>query len=433
MNRRLLLFGLFLILVLELLRPFSLRLMPGVSYKNLALYLLLIFLGLRAATSPQGMRFRDLDVHAVFLAFLLYVFISWAVLAALDPTYNSWRGFVAMKGQWLDYYLLLLIYRYGIDSLEDALWLLKACTLTLLLITVPIFMDYVNLPNLAFFGTHKGRAEGLMGEANIYGAFLVFFLPIAFAVLVNRRPRPGWFWKLTLVLCVFMLLATGSRGAYVAAIVGPIAATWYLRRYVNARAIFRIGGQSLLALAILGALAVVIFDLWFIVERLFAIDPQSSAGRIDIWSAALRVMLEWPMSFVVGYGWNAFGESGLWKSAHSEYINALYELGVIGLLLLVVLFAVVIGRSRAALRSMPPELGRLQIAHIYAMVAVMVDVVFVQVQSFWPLFWIYAGLMMCVQAHCNEAVAGKESAEPVAEPPAPDESYRLPGASAFRG
>lgn len=435
MNRRLLLFGLFLVLIVELMRPFSMKIMPGVSYKNLVLYLLVVYLGLRAATSPQGVRFRDLDVHSVFLAYLIYIFLTWAVAGALDPTYNSWSGFVAMKGQWVDYYLLFLIFRYGVQSLEDTIWLLKACTLTLLVITVPIFMDYVNLPDLGFFPTHKGRVEGLMQEANQYGGFLVFFMPTAFAMLAIYRPRPAWFWRLTLILCLFLLLATGSRGAWVSALGAAVLGTLYLRRYVNARAIFRVGGQGLLALTILGALGVVIFDLWFILERLFSFErgfDNASSGRIEIWSTALRVMREWPWSFVVGYGWNSFGESGLWISAHSEYLNALYEIGAIGLVLLVGVLAVVMSRSRAALRTMPREFGRLQIAYIYGTMALLIDIVFVEVPAVWSLFWIFTGLMMTVQAHCRDAAAGEAQPAPEGEPPAPD-SPSLPRVSAYRG
>ena len=159
---------------------------------------------------------------------------------------------------------------------------------------------------------------------------------------------------------------------------------------------------------------------------------DASSGRIDIWSAALRVMLEWPLSFVVGYGWNTFGTSGIWKAAHSEYINALYELGAIGLVFVLALFAVIIGRARAALRFMPFELARLQIAYIYAVVGVLVAVVFVEVPAVWSLFWIYAGLMMSVQAHCKDTAAGTVPADAVAGPPPSDESYPLRSASAYR-
>ncbi len=415
MIRRLLLFGLFLILVLEIMHLFRLAVMPGLSYKNLALYLLLILLGVRTALSEARFRFRDLDIHAAFLGVIIYVFLTWAIASAFDPTYDSWRGFVKMKGQWVDYYLLFLIFRYGVDTVEDSVWLLRACTLTLLLLQLVVFIDYLNIPDLGLFYTHGLRAEGFVGEVNQYGAFLVFFLPVAAALLMDLRPRPVLFWWPMIGVSIFMLIVTVSRGSYVAAVGSMFASAWFLRRYVNARAIIRIGGAVILCVALLVVLAVFALDLWIIVERVMRIEGEdlemASSGRLEIWAAAFRVMLEWPYSFLVGNGWFTWDESGIWKSAHSEYVHALFELGSIGLMLILVLFAVLLFRTRRAIAQLPLEQRRLQVAYTFGIMAVFLAVVFVQIAEVWPMIWVYTGLIVKLQ---DESAAS--NAVPAVEP-----------------
>jgi hypothetical protein len=421
--RRLLLFGLFLILVLEVMHLFPLAILPGLSYKNLAVYLLLIMLGVRAALSEKRLRLRDPDIHAAFLGLIIYVFLTWSIASAFDPTYDSWRGFIAMKGQWIDYYLLFLIYCYGVDTAEDSLWLLRACTLTLLLVQLVVFVDYHNVPDLGLFYTHGLRAEGFVGEVNQYGAFLVFFVPVAVALLMDLRPRPQWFWWLMIGVSIFMLIVTVSRGSYVAAIGSMFASAWFLRRYVNARAIFRIGGAVLLSTVVLVIVAVFVLDLWFIVERVLWSSEEdirtASSGRLEIWTAAFQVMMEWPYSFLVGNGWFRWNESGIWKSAHSEYVHALFELGSIGLMLILVLFAVLLFRTRRAIGELTVEQRRLQIAYTFGIMAVFLAVAFVQIAEVWPIIWVYTGLIVKLQ-HESAASSPVPEESPVGGAPPAD-------------
>ena len=197
------------------------------------------------------------------------------------------------------------------------------------------------------------------------------------------------------------------------------ASAWFLRRYVNARAIFRIGGAAILSVALLVVVAVFALDLSIIIDRVMRFEEQdlvtASAGRLEIWAAAIRVMLEWPLSFLVGNGWFTWDESGIWKSAHSEYVHALFELGSIGLMLILSLFAVLLVRTRTAIGQLPPEQRRLQVAYTFGIMAVFLAVVFVQISAVWPMIWVYTGLIVKLQNESTAVTAGEPGAgEPAA-------------------
>jgi O-antigen ligase len=425
---RLLLFILFLILVLEQTRLVPLALLPGLSYKNLLIYLLVMFLGIRAALSPTGLRLTDVDVHLAFLALITYAFLTWSLWGAFDATYPSWRAFIAMKSQYVDYYLLLLIFRYGLASLADTVWMLRAIVGSVLLVSTAVLVDYAF--GFQLFGTHHGRLEGFIGEANQFGALLTFFLPIAIATTQSFARRARWLWWLLVAVMALLLIATGSRGSYLGVIAGSFLAAWYLRRHVDFLAVLKIGGVGLAIASLLVIVAVLAFQMDFIVERVTGtVDDTTGAGRVEIWSAAFRVMLEWPLSFLVGYGWFSYGSSGIWKGMHSEYFRTLYELGIVGLLAFLALIVVLLGRTRASLNRLMPELRRIEIAYVFGLVSILVAAAFVDISSIWPFVWIMTGLMLGIQAPSPQpagADRGLADDDPL-PPPAVDGVKTPPG------
>ena len=124
----------------------------------------------------------------------------------------------------------------------------------------------------------------------------------------------------------------------------------------------------------------------------------ASSGRWAIWSAALGVMLEAPYSFLVGYGWNTFETSGIWKSAHSEYVNWYFETGLIGLGIFVVLMLLIIRRTRVSLAGIAGPARRPIIGFAVGMIILAIDIAFVQVYNSWSIIWVVIGLTAGLQA-----------------------------------
>jgi len=263
-------------------------------------------------------------------------------------------------------------------------------------------IDYLNIPDLGIIGAHQGRIEGPIGAANQYGALLAFLIPVTIACMPAEQARAGrWFWQVGVLVSAILLIATGSRGAFLSVIVGSFVGVIYLRNYLDVRQVLRFAAIAfLIAILLFAAFAILNFE--FLMQRFEKTASESlgiaSSGRVDLWRAAILIMLEWPMSFIVGYGWNAFESSGMWKSLHNEYLDRWYEMGVIGLALYIAVLRVMVARVRRSLENMPDEIRRIMIGYTFGMMMTFVNLFFVAIPDPWTVIWIITGLIMGLQA-----------------------------------
>jgi len=400
--RRFLLYSMFIVLMIDNMPNMGIGIGLGLSAKNLYLYSLVLLVGIRAVTNPAGLRFVDLDFHVPYWLMMLYAALTWGMLSISDPTYSTFRGAITVKNQLIDLYLFMFAFRYGIESKTDYLSLLRAIIITLFVSTFVTLIDYLNIPDLGLIGLHKGRTEGLIGEANQYGALLAFLIPVTIACMPAEQSRAGrWFWHAGVLTSAILLIATGSRGALLSLIAGSFLGVIYLRNYLDLRQVLRFTMISVL-IAILLFIAFAILNFEFLVQQFQKTTSESlgraSSGRVDIWRAAILVMLEWPMSFIVGYGWNTFESSGMWKSMHNEYLDRWYEMGIIGLALYIAVLRVTVARVRRALADMPDEICRIMIGYTFGMMMIFVNIFFVAIPDPWTVIWMVTGLVMGLQA-----------------------------------
>lgn len=400
--RRFLLYSMFIVLMIDNTPNMGIGFGLGLSAKNLYLYSLVLLIGIRAVTSPAGLRIVDLDIHVPYWMMMLYATLTWGILSIADPTYSIFRGALTVKNQLIDLYLFMFAFRYGIESKSDYLSLLRAIIITLFVTSFITLIDYLNIPDLGIIGSHQGRIEGPIGAANQYGALLAFLIPLTIACMPAKQSRAGrWFWQAGVLISAILLIATGSRGAFLSIIAGSFFGVIYLRNFLNMRQVLRFAAIAFL-IAILLFAAFAIFNFDFLMQRFEKTASESlgraSSGRVDIWRAAILVMLEWPMSFIVGYGWNAYESSGIWKSAHNEYLDRWYEMGIIGVVLYVAVLRAMVARIRRQLSDMPDEIRRIMIGYTFGMMMTYVNLFFVAIPDPWTVIWIVTGLVMGLQA-----------------------------------
>lgn len=398
---RALLFLMFISLLIDSIPGMGLGIAPGLSAKNLYLYTLCLYIGARAVMNPYGLRFSDLNVHIPFLFIILYAFFTLAMSSVFDPTYDTLKAIRTLKNKQIDLYLLMFIFAYLVSNRDDFLWLVRAVIVTLFIASFITLIDFLNIPDLGLVGTHRGRIEGPIGSANQYGTLLAFMLPISVAMTPKEKFTRRLLWRLGIITSAILLIGTGSRGAYVAVVAGSIAAIFYLRNYLDLKVVARVGAVSI-------ATAVVLVTAYFIFNPNFFLNlfaktatgdlETASSGRWAIWSAAFGVMRETPYSFLFGYGWNTFDNSGIWKSAHSEYVNRYFETGVLGVIAFVYLLWAIIGNARSRLRAADGITRGLIISFIFSMFILCINVVFVMPYTAWSIIWIIVGLMMGLQA-----------------------------------
>lgn len=402
LSRRALLILLFIVLVTDLVPGLGVGIGPGLSGKNLLLYFVVILIAVRAASSSRGIRFSDLDVHAPFLLLMAYATITIVIASAFSPTYDVFRGIVTLKNQLVDLYLFMFAFRYAVESRFDLLRILRFVIVTMLIISCITLIDFLNIPDLGLIGLHHGRIEGPFGSANQYGALLAFLLPISIATMnPDMQGWRKWLWWLGIVISAALLLATGSRGAFVSTVVGSTIGVFLLRHHLDMRQVARFAAVAT-GLFIVFVIIFAIFNADLLLGRIEKTASGNiyvaSSGRIEIWTAAILVMLEWPLSFLVGYGWNTFESSGIWKSAHNEYLDRWYELGVIGLVLFIALLHAILIRARRRLANADPELRKIMIGYVFSMSIVVVNIFFSGLPDPWTLIWIATGLVMGLQA-----------------------------------
>lgn len=412
--RKALLYVLLTVLLVDMGSGLGIGIGTGLSGKNVLLYILVIAIGIQAVTNSRGLQFFDLDVHARFLSLIAYAMVTIFVASAFSPMYDGLRGVITLKNQLVDLYLFMFVYRYGIERRVDYVSFLRFIVVTMMFLSFISLIDFLNIPDLGLIGTHKGRIEGPFGSANQYGALLAFMLPITITTIrPNMRKWKKWLWWSGVVITAGLLLATGSRGAFVSTVVGSVIGVILLRRFLDMRQVARFAAIAF-GLLVVFVIVFMVFNADLLLSRLEKTTSGNiyvaSAGRLEIWTAALLIMLEWPLSFLVGNGWNSFGSSGIWKSAHNEYMDRFYELGIIGLALFVSLLFTVTNRVRSRIAKADTELRRMLIGYVFAMSIVVVNIFFSGLPDSWTIIWIVSGLILGLQATIGTELPAVETA-----------------------
>ncbi len=210
--RRWLMFGLFIVLF----DPGLFEVVPGVSTKDVFLYGLVGLTAVGVVRRGEGRWREDGKFHAVFIALIAYAALRSATAPfpvddwqEIDPDREPgmWPMVAVLKGRWIDCFLILLVYRFGVETREDVLWLLWVCSLTLLSLCVLVVLTGLFSPSW-HLEPPSFRASGWLG------AGLVFFLPLAAALFELRNPGPSvrlaW---LMLGAGAVLLILSGARGA----------------------------------------------------------------------------------------------------------------------------------------------------------------------------------------------------------------------------
>lgn len=197
-----------------------------------------------------------------------------------------------------------------------------------------------------------GRIQGLFGNANLLASVCALAI-IVFAVrLAAGAPRRGWLiaW---IVLAAFLLVHAGSATALVSLVAVAVALATVLLMRTAKRPGERTRYYVLYAVVGLGGGAAV----WFGRDLLFGALGRGSdlTGREAIWSQVLERASQHP---IVGWGFATpwltseplfdrwivdHGESVM--QAHSMWLDAYLQLGVVGVVLLAVVYLALVWRA----------------------------------------------------------------------------------------
>jgi O-antigen ligase len=184
--------------------------------------------------------------------------------------------------------------------------------------------------------TYPSRAKGLFEDPNVFGAFMSIPLALALAELVEPRLlrwRRPWLF-LIVMLSGAAILFSFSRAAWLnALIVVATMITLYTLRRESGRQVVAMVGVGLAAAAVLIPFVVLTGSTSFLLGRaqLQTYDTARFHGQ--------DASFELARTHVFGVGPGQYAQD-IGIAAHSTYLRALGEEGVLGFILIVALFLV---------------------------------------------------------------------------------------------
>jgi hypothetical protein len=288
----------------------------------------------------------------------------------------------------IDQLLMLLVFFYGITNLKDALWLLKGLIWAIIVSCFITIVDTFDIPDLGIITTRgDGRVEGILASSQEFAALVTFFLPLIIALWwtetgAKRRLAFGG-----ILLAFAALLTAASRGAIVGLLAGSAFAAFYLRRWISARAVLRtVAGGLVLGLMAITTLLISDFGDVLVTRMTHGWDTGDTttltSGRSANWSNILGEMFDYPLTFITGFGWEAFYHSiGFHRATHSVYIDRLYNLGLIGLSLTLVLYFNSMAVARRALNGASQEVAPFLMALVFGLAGFMIAIMFSDIEA----------------------------------------------------
>jgi O-antigen ligase len=228
--------------------------------------------------------------------------------------------------------------------------------------------------------------------------FLALFIPASVALFLTSQGKTRLIAGIGVFSTALALVLTGSRGAYLGSIAGSIGAAFLLRRHIPVRALARVGVIAAVGAVFLIALAFVVGYSDLLLDRIGRFEGSShiaTSGRSTIWGRAIAAMIENPISFITGFGFNAYESSrSFYAATHNQYLNNLYNLGIVGVGAFIGIFALLLAKMRSSLPQLSADTRPHAVAGIFGTCAFLVAIFFSEYHNVGYLLWAYLGVLM---------------------------------------
>jgi hypothetical protein len=312
---KILVFATFLAIWLESVLGIEIGLVPGLSAKNVVLYLTLVWIVLQAALdgSHGGLFARRHDymsLHVAFIGFILLAVVSAvACLTVLRyPDYTVEFTLWTLKAYLIDHYLFMFVFLVGLRNADEARQLARLVLIAMAFGILLWAIDYIVGADLGLVSEKGPAVSGADRRPNPdrHGHYLL--LPSDGGDGHSTRGKARVFWLVSVLACFAMLLATASRGPLVGLIGAAMIAAWFARDRIKARhmSLYR---RCRGAVLVLGYLALGEGSRSCCHDRVIGQSTQAtrfdqSSGRNVLWATPLPTWLQ-SLDLLVGHGWKA--------------------------------------------------------------------------------------------------------------------------------
>lgn len=400
---RILLSILILLLVVGHIFSLDMGLAPGLSVKNGILYIATAFIVFRAVVSGN-FQMEMGNFIACYLALIGYATLTWLIIGLFVhyKSYNMLLSGITLKNTLVDPLIFFMTFLFGIRTSEDAIKISKVLAFACIIANIANLGAAFHIFPLDYMD-EGGRMMGPLGEPNQYGDYIVIFLPLMCTVTMNSKGFLRWLWIVGIMISVASLLTTASRAAFVALIASGVLGAYMLRSYLSAKVMMAWFLRAVGVSVVIGAVVSIEFsDLLrerFIGQSKSGGLGELSSGRTDFWVDVLDKLLSQPIAMITGFGFDSYSSMGFFFSAHSYYLAQWFNLGIPGLVLGILCFVLLIREARRSLSVTLSVERTYLMAFIFAVVALLIAILFGELTSPMPYFWVYAGTCMRIAAN----------------------------------
>jgi len=269
-------------------------------------------------------------------------------------------------------------------------------------ITTLVYPRYIINPNI---GIHWGRARGPFLQAAVNGTVLgMALMPSIYLVLYKQSKLSRIFYGIPIVLTPITIFFTYTRAAWLGFIISIFIVALFCPRL-----------RKIFSLAIFITVVIVILNWSNVMSKdrtaggITAIGPIGD--RIHLYAASLRMFLDRP---IFGFGFNTFQKFspeyfhkirgvpfvGVGLGQHDTLVSILVELGLVGLIPLLLIFFNIFQHSIRLFHHLPSNtfLGKGLVAIFWgASIVFIVNMQFIQMRFFLvpnSLFFLFAGIIV---------------------------------------
>ncbi len=311
---------------------------PGISGLPLAkvAFLFVVLYSARVWQKIAPVRVKSLRIAKPAIAFLVL-----AILSVFFSIYKS-NTLIASESNLIVLIAFVTLIKIT-QTMGDVERMLLALVGSAISLTVGVLVNYGG-----------GRAHiNDNFDPNDIAYVLDTLLPIVIAYGVAHSQRRKRLAYGLAALMILVILLTGSRGGAIG--LGAVALVWFayplsfaksgeLRGFSPGGMILKLTFLAMIGVVVWGQLPgdtrdrlATLLDL----QHDYNADPHLNASRTVLWRRDIELTLERPIGYGAGSAATADGRAGGWyRTAHNSLVQALVELGVLGLVLFVSIYIV---------------------------------------------------------------------------------------------
>jgi O-antigen ligase len=295
----------------------------------------------------RGARIGEGALPKLVLAFMVITFLYAITSYALRGSVQVWALYAAFISMFFIVFSM-------VDTEKRLFWMSAIFAIGGFLVSVLGILQHqtgfgANLGHAwideEMFASGAFRVTSTFGNPNVLGTYLLLVIPITVGLMWNRIKEKKWISSILFAGCVGAMLLcmifTQSRGCWLSLMVTALVFVIFV-------------DKRFFALFVIGLMLAPIFAPPQILDRFMSIGnlgDSSTSYRVFIWLGTLNMLDDFWL-YGIGLGEAAFAQiypfyrfSGITTPhAHNIYLQAMVQMGIVGLVALISMIVLFLGR-----------------------------------------------------------------------------------------